>query len=94
MLDSRKSGQWALVIDDYDDAIDFYTIKPDFRLLEDTRLSEDRRWAMVAPREQTNVLDYWRKQRMIYRLRLLVAKQEEGYSYSFLLTTFGGITRH
>jgi catechol 2,3-dioxygenase-like lactoylglutathione lyase family enzyme len=40
----------ALVVNDYDDAIEFYTKKLDFQLLEDTRLSDEKRWVMVAPR--------------------------------------------
>ncbi len=39
----------ALVVQDYDDAIDFYTNKLNFTLLEDTKLSEEKRWVMVAP---------------------------------------------
>ena len=39
----------ALVVDNYDDAIKFYTEKLNFKLLEDTRLSETKRWVMVAP---------------------------------------------
>ena len=39
----------ALVVDDYDEAIDFYTQKLKFQLIEDTRLSETKRWVRVAP---------------------------------------------
>ena len=39
----------ALVVADYDKAIDFYINKLDFQLLEDTQLSEEKRWVMVAP---------------------------------------------
>lgn len=39
----------ALVVDDYDDAIQFYTEKLSFRLLEDTRLSDTKRWVRVVP---------------------------------------------
>ena len=39
----------ALVVDNYDDAIKFYTEKLNFKLLEDSRLSETKRWVMVAP---------------------------------------------
>jgi catechol 2,3-dioxygenase-like lactoylglutathione lyase family enzyme len=39
----------ALVVDDYDDAIDFYTQKLHFTLVADTRLSETKRWVLVAP---------------------------------------------
>jgi len=40
----------ALVVDDYDDAIRFYTEKLDFVLLEDTPQSETKRWVLVAPK--------------------------------------------
>jgi len=39
----------ALVVDNYDDAIKFYTEKLNFTLLEDTKLSDTKRWVMVAP---------------------------------------------
>lgn len=39
----------ALVVEDYDDAIKFYTEKLNFTLIEDTVLSETKRWVLVAP---------------------------------------------
>jgi catechol 2,3-dioxygenase-like lactoylglutathione lyase family enzyme len=39
----------SLVVDDYDKAIKFYTEKLNFRLLEDTPLSETKRWVRIAP---------------------------------------------
>jgi catechol 2,3-dioxygenase-like lactoylglutathione lyase family enzyme len=39
----------ALVVDDYDEAIDFYTNKLHFSLAEDTALSETKRWVRVTP---------------------------------------------
>ena len=39
----------ALVVANYDEAIKFYTEKLNFVLLEDTKLSETKRWVMVAP---------------------------------------------
>lgn len=45
----QRIAHVALVVKDYDEAIDFYTNKLDFRLLEDTRLNEQKRWVMVAP---------------------------------------------
>lgn len=41
--------QIALVVDDYDNAIRFYVDKLHFTLLEDTVLSETKRWVRVAP---------------------------------------------
>jgi catechol 2,3-dioxygenase-like lactoylglutathione lyase family enzyme len=40
----------ALVVDDYDDAIKFYTEKLNFVLIEDTILSETKRWVLVSPK--------------------------------------------
>jgi catechol 2,3-dioxygenase-like lactoylglutathione lyase family enzyme len=42
--------QIALVVSDYDEAIDFYTNKLQFDLLEDTPLSETKRWVRVRPK--------------------------------------------
>ena len=39
----------ALVVDNYDEAIKFYTEKLNFILIEDTRLSDTKRWVMVKP---------------------------------------------
>ena len=39
----------ALVVKDYDEAINFYTKKLGFQLLEDTVLSEVKRWVRVQP---------------------------------------------
>jgi catechol 2,3-dioxygenase-like lactoylglutathione lyase family enzyme len=39
----------ALVVADYDEAIDWYTQKLSFKLIEDTRLSEVKRWVLIQP---------------------------------------------
>jgi len=38
-----------LVVEDYDDAIEFYTKKLKFDLIEDTKLDEFKRWVLVRP---------------------------------------------
>lgn len=40
----------TLVVDNYDDAIDFYVNKLQFDLIEDTQLSPDKRWVLVRPK--------------------------------------------
>lgn len=42
-------GSVAIVVEDYDDAIRFYTQQLGFVLVEDTVLSETKRWVMVTP---------------------------------------------
>ncbi len=49
----QRIAHIALVVEDYDEAIHFYTQKLDFTLLEDTPLREDKRWVLVAPRGAT-----------------------------------------
>lgn len=39
----------ALVVKNYDEAISFYCNKLHFTLVEDTRLSETKRWVLVSP---------------------------------------------
>ena len=39
----------ALVVNDYDEAIQFYTEKLNFTLVKDTPQSETKRWVLVAP---------------------------------------------
>ncbi|SEW42804.1 Catechol 2,3-dioxygenase [Chitinophaga sp. YR573] len=45
----QRIAHIALVVKDYDEAIAFYTQKLRFRLLEDTKQSETKRWVLVAP---------------------------------------------
>lgn len=46
----QKIGHIALVVDDYDEAIKFYIEKLNFILVEDTVLSETKRWVLIAPK--------------------------------------------
>ncbi len=39
----------ALLVNDYDEAIAFYTQKLQFNLIEDTRLSAEKRWVLIQP---------------------------------------------
>jgi len=45
----RKIAQFALVVADYDEAIAYYTKVLNFVLIEDTILSDTKRWVLVAP---------------------------------------------
>jgi catechol 2,3-dioxygenase-like lactoylglutathione lyase family enzyme len=42
-------GQVALVVRDYDEALAFFTRTLHFRVVEDTRLSENKRWVLIGP---------------------------------------------
>lgn len=46
---STTLGMLSLLVRDYDEAIAYYTGKLGFTLVEDTRMSETKRWVVVAP---------------------------------------------
>ena len=46
---AERLNQLALVVNDYDEAITFYTQKLGFELVEDSVLSPVKRWVVVKP---------------------------------------------
>ena len=48
----QRLAHIAIVVSDYDEAIRFYTEKLHFDLIEDTQLSETKRWVLVKPKGQ------------------------------------------
>ena len=68
----------ALVVRDYDEAIDFYTKKLHFTLIEDTYQSEqDKRWVVVSPPGSTGA-------------SLLLAKASKPEQEAFIGNQTGG----
>ena len=49
-------GMITVVVDNYDDAIDYYTNVLGFTLIEDTPQSETKRWVVVSPGEGAHLL--------------------------------------
>lgn len=45
----QKIAHIALVVEDYDEAIGFYTKKLNFNLIEDTQLDDNKRWVIISP---------------------------------------------
>jgi len=48
-----KLAHVTLLVDDYDKAIRFYIEKLKFKLIEDTILSDTKRWVLVSPGESS-----------------------------------------
>ena len=48
-MSKQNLVQIAIVVRDYDEAIEFYTKKLGFNLKEDTELSATKRWVRVSP---------------------------------------------
>ena len=67
----------ALIVADYDEAIQFYTQKLHFTLVEDTALTETKRWVLLAPPGATSC-------------RLLLAKAENEEQKSRVGNQTGG----
>ena len=47
---SQRIAHISLLVNDYDEAIEFYTCKLNFELIEDTPLSDVKRWVLVRPK--------------------------------------------
>ena len=52
-MTNQRIGALTFVVREYDEAIEFFSQKLGFTLLEDTPLDEDKRWVLVAPRGST-----------------------------------------
>lgn len=46
----QRIAHIAILVEDYDEAIRFYTEKLGFDLVEDTKLSDTKRWVLVRPK--------------------------------------------
>jgi len=46
----QRLAHIAIVVKDYDEAIKFYTDKLHFELIEDSQLSETKRWVLIKPK--------------------------------------------
>ena len=79
-------SQLALVVRDYDEAIDFYTRVLDFELLEDIPLSETKRWVRVGPRGGVGGADLLLARAADDRQRDVIGNQTGGRVFLFLYT--------
>jgi catechol 2,3-dioxygenase-like lactoylglutathione lyase family enzyme len=52
-MTNQRIGALTFVVRDYDEAIEFFTQKLQFNLLEDSPLDGDKRWVLVTPRGST-----------------------------------------
>ena len=46
----QRLAQITIVVNDYEEAIEFYTKRLHFDLIEDTPLSETKRWVLIRPK--------------------------------------------
>jgi catechol 2,3-dioxygenase-like lactoylglutathione lyase family enzyme len=51
---AQKLASVTIVVKDYDEAINFFTQKLSFELIEDTKLTSEKRWVLVSPPGDNN----------------------------------------
>jgi quinol monooxygenase YgiN/predicted enzyme related to lactoylglutathione lyase len=74
---NQKIKHISLIVDDYDVAIDFYTRKLNFLVIEDIVLDENKRWVLIAPNKFSE-------------FSLLLAKASSEKQKSFIGNQSGG----
>ncbi|CCQ12272.1 Glyoxalase family protein [Pseudoalteromonas luteoviolacea B = ATCC 29581] len=75
----------ALVVENYDDAIEFYTNKLQFDLIEDTDLGNGKRWVLVSP-PNSNGTNLLLAQAANQQQRAAIGDQSGGRVFLFLTT--------
>ncbi|GAB3748307.1 VOC family protein [Spirosoma pomorum] len=73
----QRLAQISLLVRDYDEAIQYYTDTLSFVLVEDTKLSETKRWVRIAPQGDSS-------------FTLLLAKADGEHQQSFVGNQTGG----
>lgn len=51
---TQRLANVTIVVKDYDEAINFFTQKLSFKLIEDTKLTDEKRWVLVSPSDDNN----------------------------------------
>ena len=81
---SRRSvGAVAILVPDYQEAIDYFVGTLGFALIEDTQLSEEKRWVLVSPGDGTPLLLAKAEGE---RQRAAIGNQSGGRVFLFLTT--------
>jgi catechol 2,3-dioxygenase-like lactoylglutathione lyase family enzyme len=78
----------ALVIKDYDEAIDFYVSKLDCVLLGNIKLNDEKRWGVVAPNGAKECSLLLGKPPTKSKPKVLETKQTDKFPYFFLPMIF------
>ena len=82
---NKKIAHIALLVKNYDEAIDFYVNKLKFILVEDTVLDENKRWVLVAPNSE-NGCSILLAEASNETQRKTIGKQSGGKVFLFLHT--------
>ena len=83
---NQQIAQIALLVNDYDEAIAFYTKKLKFILIEDTVINSTKRWVIVAPFNSENSCKLLLAKAVGIKQKSLVGNQTGGRVFLFLHT--------
>ena len=81
----QQIGHITLLVNDYDDTIDFFCNKLQFHVVEDKKMSETKRWVLIAPPGSTGTSVLLTKATTDSQ-RNLVGKQAAEKVFMFLFT--------
>ncbi len=76
----------ALLVTDYDEAIIFYTQKLQFTLIEDTKLTDTKRWVLIAPKGSHNTCNILLAKAIDFDQKSRIGNQTGGRVFLFLYT--------
>lgn len=82
---TQRIGLITVVVNDYDEAISYYTKQLGFTLVEDTRIAPQKRWVVVAP-EGAKQIGLLLARAVNERQRQAVGSQGGGRVFLFLYT--------
>ncbi len=82
---NQQLGYITLLIDDYDKAIEFFTNKLHFILVEDSPVSETKRWVLVKPNGSAGCCLLLAKASTVEQ-KNMIGNQSGGRVFLFLLT--------
>jgi len=81
----QRLGYITLLVDDYDRAIDFYVKKLHFTLVEDSVITETKRWVLVRPANENSCCLLLAKAANDLQ-KSMIGNQAGGRVFLFLLT--------
>ena len=81
----QQIGHITLLVNDYDETIDFFCTKLQFRVVEDKKMSDTKRWVLIAPSGSTGTSVLLTKATTDSQ-RNLVGKQAAEKVFMFLFT--------
>jgi len=83
---SKYIGTITLLVNNYDEAIDFYTNKVGFKLIEDTRRTSTKRWIIISPSSLSVNCNLLLKKAISNNQKLTVGKQAGDSVFLFYFT--------